>query len=56
MALVARADLRREWRALLSLALLLGLAGGVVLTRRRRTAHRHRLSPAAELGDAAQLE
>jgi len=30
--LVLRADVRRKWRALLSLALLLGLAGGVVLT------------------------
>jgi ABC-type antimicrobial peptide transport system permease subunit len=30
--LALRADLRRKWRALLSLALLLGLAGGVVLT------------------------
>jgi hypothetical protein len=27
-----RADLRQRWRALLSLALLLGLIGGVVLT------------------------
>jgi FtsX-like permease family len=30
--LAPRADVRRKWRALLSLALLLGLAGGVVLT------------------------
>ncbi len=27
-----RADVRRQWRALLGLALLLGLVGGVVLT------------------------
>ena len=27
-----RAGMRRRWRALVSLALLLGLAGGVVLT------------------------
>jgi hypothetical protein len=30
--LALRADLRRKWRALVSLALLIGLAGGVVLT------------------------
>ena len=29
--LALRADVRRRWRALVSLALLLGLAGGVVL-------------------------
>src|SRR5271165_7113541 len=32
LRLALRADLRRRWRALLSLALLLGLIGGVVLT------------------------
>jgi hypothetical protein len=30
--LALRADLRQRWRALLSLAVLLGLIGGVVLT------------------------
>ena len=30
--LALRADMRQRWRALLGLALLLGLAGGVVLT------------------------
>jgi hypothetical protein len=32
LLLALRADLRRKWPALVSLALLLGLAGGVVLT------------------------
>jgi ABC-type lipoprotein release transport system permease subunit len=44
-----RADLRQRWRALLSLALLLGLIGGVVLTaaagaRRTDTAYPRLLS------------
>ena len=47
--LALRADLRRNWRALLSLVLLLGLAGGVVLTaaagaRRTDTAYPRLLS------------
>ena len=42
--LLLRADLRRRWRALLGLALILGLAGGVVITaaagaRRTETAY-----------------
>ena len=47
--LALRADLRQRWRALLSLALLLGLIGGVVLTaaagaRRTDTAYPRLLS------------
>ena len=47
--LALRADLRQRWRALLSLALLLGLVGGVVLTaaagaRRTDTAYPRLLS------------
>ena len=50
--LALRADVRRRWRALVSLALLLGLAGGVVLiaaagARRTDTAY----PAAAELGE-----
>ena len=49
LRLALRADLRRRWRALLSLALLLGLIGGVVLTaaagaRRTDTAYPRLLS------------
>ena len=52
-----RADLRQRWRALLSLALLLGLIGGVVLTaaagaRRTDTAYPRLLSWA----NATQVE
>ena len=55
--LALRADLRRNWRALLSLVLLLGLAGGVVLTaaagaRRTDTAYPALLNWA----NAAQLD
>ena len=55
--LALRSDLRRNWRALLSLALLLGLAGGVVLTaaagaRRTDTAYPRLLNWA----NAAQLD
>jgi ABC-type antimicrobial peptide transport system permease subunit len=55
--LTLRADLRRRWRALLSLALLLGLIGGVVLTaaagaRRTDTAYPRLLSWAS----ATQVE
>jgi ABC-type antimicrobial peptide transport system permease subunit len=55
--LALRADLRRKWRALLSLALLLGLAGAVVLTaaagaRRTDTAYPRLLNWA----NAAQLD
>ncbi|HTZ29583.1 MAG TPA: FtsX-like permease family protein [Streptosporangiaceae bacterium] len=55
--LALRADVRRRWRALVSLALLLGLAGGVVLTaaagaRRTDTAYPRLLSWA----NAAQVE
>src|ERR1700733_2805290 len=47
--LALRADVRRRWRALVSLALLIGLAGGVVLTaaagaRRTDTAYPRLLS------------
>ena len=47
--LALRADVRRRWRALVSLALLLGLAGGVVLiaaagARRTDTAYPRLLS------------
>ena len=47
--LALRADMRRKWRALVSLALLFGLAGGVVLTaaagaRRTDTAYPRLLS------------
>jgi hypothetical protein len=52
-----RSDLRRKWRVLVSLALLLGLAGGVVLTaaagaRRTETAYPRLLNWA----NAAQLD
>ena len=55
--LVLRADVRRRWRALLSLALILGVAGGVVLTaaagaRRTDTSYQRLLSWA----NAAQVE
>ena len=55
--LALRADLRRSWRTLVSLALLLGLAGGVVLTaavgaRRTDTAYPRLLTWA----NAAQLD
>ena len=55
--LALRADVRRRWRALVSLALLLGLAGGVVLTaaagaRRTDTAYPRLLSWA----NASQVE
>ena len=55
--LALHADVRRRWRALVSLALLLGLAGGVVLTaaagaRRTDTAYPRLLSWA----NAAQVE
>src|ERR1700735_5929079 len=55
--LALRADLRQRWRALLSLALLLGLIGGVVLTaaagaRRTDTAYPRLLSWA----NATQVE
>ena len=55
--LALRSDLRRKWRALVSLALLLGLAGGVVLTaaagaRRTDTAYQRLLNWA----NAAQLD
>ncbi len=55
--LVLRSDLRRKWRALVSLALLLGLAGGVVLTavagaRRTDTAYPRLL----QWANAAQLD
>jgi hypothetical protein len=55
--LTLRSDLRRKWRALVSLALLLGLAGGVVLTaaagaRRTDTAYPRLLNWA----NAAQLD
>ena len=55
--LALRSDLRRKWRALVSLALLLGLAGGVVLTaaagaRRTDTAYPRLLNWA----NAAQLD
>jgi ABC-type antimicrobial peptide transport system permease subunit len=55
--LALRSDLRRQWRTLVSLALLLGLAGGVVLTaaagaRRTDTAYPRLLSWA----NAAQLD
>jgi ABC-type antimicrobial peptide transport system permease subunit len=55
--LALRADVRRKWRALLSLALLLGLAGGVVLTaaagaRRTDTAYPRLLNWA----NASQVE
>jgi hypothetical protein len=55
--LALRADLRQRWRALLSLALLLGLIGGVVLTaaagaRRTETAYPRLLSWAS----ASQVE
>jgi hypothetical protein len=55
--LALRSDLRRKWRALVSLALLLGLAGGVVLTaaagaRRTDTAYPRLLDWAS----AAQLD
>ena len=51
-----RADVRRRWRALVSLALLLGLAGGVVLTaaagaRRTDTAYPRLLTWATQPGD-----
>jgi len=57
LRLVLRSDLRRKWRALVSLALLLGLAGGVVLTaaigaRRTDTAYPRLLTWA----NAAQLD
>lgn len=48
--LALRADVRRRWPALLSLAVLLGLIGGVVLTAAAGAAHRHRLPAAADLG------
>jgi len=55
--LALRSDLRRNWRTLVSLALLLGLAGGVVLTaaagaRRTDTAYPRLLNWA----NAAQLD
>jgi FtsX-like permease family len=55
--LVLRADVRRQWRALLGLVLLLGLAGGVVLTaaagaRRTDTAYPRLLTWA----NASQVE
>jgi putative ABC transport system permease protein len=55
--LALRSDLRRKWRALVSLALLLGLAGGVVLTaaagaRRTDTAYQRLL----DWANAAQLD
>jgi ABC-type antimicrobial peptide transport system permease subunit len=55
--LVLRADVRRGWRALLSLTLILGITGGVVLTaaagaRRTYTAYPRLLSWA----NAAQLD
>jgi hypothetical protein len=57
LLLALRADLRRKWPALVSLALLLGLAGGVVLTaaagaRRTDTAYPRLLNWA----NAAQLD
>src|SRR5580693_116520 len=55
--LALRADVRRRWPALLSLAVLLGLIGGVVLTaaagaRRTDTAYPRLL----QWGNATQLE
>ena len=55
--LTLRADLRRRWRPLLGLALLLGLLGGVVLTaaagaRRTETAYPRLLAWAS----AAQVD
>jgi hypothetical protein len=55
--LALRADVRRRWRALLSLALILGVAGGVVLTaaagaRRTDTSYQRLLTWA----NAAQVE
>ena len=57
IGLTLRADLRRRWRPLLALALLLGLLGGVVLTaaagaRRTDTAYPRLLASAS----ASQVE
>ena len=51
LRLTLRAELRRGWRPMLMLALLLGVIGGVVLIAAAgRRAHRHRLPAAAAMG------